>query len=141
MAAQRLPSGERARVDRVVDGDTVIVDGQRVRLIGIDAPESVKPGSPVDCYGPDASARLHQLLPNRTPVLLEYDVERRDRYDRVLAYVWLPDPPSLVNLVLVQEGYARAYAFPPNTAHRAAFDAAETRAAASERGLWGSCPN
>ncbi len=117
-----------------------MIAGQRVRLIGIDAPESVKPGSPVECYGPEASARLHQLLPDRTSVLLEYDVERRDRYDRVLAYVWLPDPPTLVNLVLVREGFARAYDFPPNSAHRAAFATAETQASAAERGLWGRCP-
>ncbi len=134
-----LPPGERARVDRVVDGDTVIIDGTRVRLIGMDAPESVKPDSPVECFGPEASAELARLLPRRTPVLLEYDQDRLDRYDRVLAYVWLPDPPRLLNVELVREGFATVATYPPNVAHLAELTAAETSAREARRGLWANC--
>ncbi len=127
-------------MDRVVDGDTVIVSGERVRLIGIDAPESVKPDSPVECYGPEASAALSRLLPRGTPVVLEYDIERRDRYDRTLAYVWLPRPAALVNAALVSQGFATVATFPPNVAHLADLEAAEDAARAADRGLWSACP-
>jgi micrococcal nuclease len=123
----------------VVDGDTVIVDGTRVRLIGIDAPESVQPDSPVECFGPEASKELSQLLPARTPVLLEYDVERVDQYGRTLAYVWLPRTVELVNLDLVRGGFATVYTFPPNVKHEPEFSAAESSARQNQLGLWGAC--
>jgi micrococcal nuclease len=122
-----------------VDGDTVIVDGERVRLIGIDAPESVKPDSPVECFGPEASAELKQLLPRRTPVLLEYDLDREDQYGRTLAYVWLTDPPRLINAELVRDGYATVATYRPNVAHLEELQAAEDTARAAERGLWSTC--
>lgn len=135
-----LPHGDRARVDRVVDGDTVIVGGERVRLIGIDAPESVKPDSPVECYGPEASVALTRLLPRGTPVILEYDIERRDRFDRTLAYVWLADSARLVNTVLVGQGFATVATFPPNVKHLGDLEVAEDEARAADRGLWAACP-
>jgi micrococcal nuclease len=123
----------------VVDGDTVMVDGVRVRLIGIDAPESVKPDSPVECYGPEASAELKRVLPRGTPVLLEYDVERTDQYGRTLAYVWLTDPLRLVNLDLVRDGFATVYTFPPSVGHLAELEAAEADAGRDGLGLWSAC--
>ena len=138
-AASGLPAGDRARVDRVVDGDTIIVDGERVRLIGIDAPESVKPDSPVECFGPEASAELKQLLPRRTPVLLEYDLDRQDQYGRTLAYVWLTDPPRLLNAELVRDGFATVATYRPNVAHLAELEAAQKAARAAGAGLWSRC--
>jgi micrococcal nuclease len=130
-------------VVRVVDGDTIIVRGpggrtEDVRLIGIDTPETVDPRRPVGCFGPQASAYAKHLLTGRR-VVLRYDRETNDRYGRFLAYVWLERPAEFVNARLVELGYARAYPFPPNTAHEALFSALERRAALRARGLWGAC--
>lgn len=130
-------------VVRVVDGDTIIVRGpggrtEDVRLIGIDTPETVDPRRPVGCFGPEASAYAKHLLTGRR-VILRYDRETKDRYGRFLAYVWLAHPAEFVNGRLVELGYARAYPFPPNTAHEALFAALERRAALEGRGLWLAC--
>ena len=131
-------------VVRVVDGDTVIVRGpggstEDVRLIGIDTPETVDPRRPVGCFGPEASAYAKHLLTGRR-VVLRYDRELHDRYGRFLAYIWLVGRGGgFVNARLVELGYARAYPFPPNTAHEALFAALERRAAIGGRGLWGAC--
>ena len=131
-------------VVRVVDGDTILVRGpggrtEDVRLIGIDTPETVDPRRPVGCFGPEASAYAKHLLGGRH-VLLRYDRELHDRYGRFLAYIWLPGRSGLfVNARVVELGYARAYPFPPNTAHEALFAALERRAAIAGRGLWGAC--
>lgn len=132
-----------ATVVRPVDGDTLVVDldGRRehVRLIGIDTPESVAQDRPVECFGPEAKARTAELLPSGTVVRLERDVEARDRYDRLLAYVIRADDGLFVNLALVEEGYAEANEYRPNTAHQGELDAAEERAQAEGRGLWPAC--
>jgi micrococcal nuclease len=131
-------------VVRVVDGDTIVVRGpgdrtEDVRLIGIDTPETVDPRRPVGCFGPEASAYAKRLLAGRT-VILRYDRETNDRYGRFLAYVWLAGRShEFVNARLVELGYARAYPFPPNTAHEALFTNLERRAAIAGRGLWGAC--
>ena len=136
------PSGTGTIV-RPVDGDTVVVnlDGveERVRLIGIDTPESVDPNRPVECYGPEAKERAAALLPIGTVVRLERDVEARDKYGRLLAYVYRAQDDVLVNLVLVQEGYAESFPYPPNTALQGELDRAEAEARAGGRGLWPSC--
>ena len=137
------PGGGTATVLRNVDGDTVDVDidgvEESIRLIGIDTPETVSPSRPVECFGPEASARANELLPAGTVVRLERDVEARDRYGRLLAYVYRDRDGTLVNLLLVEEGYAAASPFPPNTVHQAAFDRAEAEAKANGRGLWPVC--
>ncbi len=133
----------QATVVRVVDGDTLVVrigDGEeRVRLIGIDTPESVKPNTPVQCFATEASARTKTLLPIGTAVRLERDVELRDRYKRLLAYVYRQPDDLFVNLVLAREGFALPYTFPPNVAHADDFVAAATEARQAVRGLWGRC--
>ena len=130
-------------VDHPVDGDTVVVRiggaTESVRLIGIDTPESVSEDVPVECFGPESKARLAELLPRGTQVRLERDVEARDQYDRLLAYVYRAEDGVFVNLLLVQEGYAEAFPYRPNAAHQVELEAAEQQARAAQRGLWPVC--
>jgi len=132
-----------ATVERVVDGDTIIVrvDGrrERVRFIGMDTPESVKPNTPVQCFAIAASNRTKALLPAGTPVRLVRDVEQRDKYKRLLAYVYRAKDNLFVNLSLVRDGYAQPYTFPPNVAHTNEFVAAAADARNAGRGLWSAC--
>ncbi len=133
-----------AAVERVVDGDTLAVRlggrSEHVRLLGIDTPESVKPNTPVQCYAKEASARLHDLLPPNTAVRLVRDVEERDRYGRLLAYVYRQPDGLFVNLDLARGGYARLLTYAPNVAHVDALQQAVQEAASRARGLWGRCP-
>lgn len=126
---------------RVVDGDTVIaqVGGEelRVRLIGIDTPETVAPDQPVECFGPAASEFTHRRLEGED-VELEFDVERLDPYGRTLAYVWLGG--ELFNETLVREGYALVTTFPPDVGYVDRFVAAQRVARERHLGLWGACP-
>ena len=148
VATARLPDGGaalRATVTHVVDGDTVDLrtpggDTERGRLLGIDTPETVKPNAPVGCYGPEASARTKSLLPPGTPVLVQRDEEARDRYGRLLVYLWRARDGLFVNGSLVTDGFARILSIEPNTAHRADLGAAASAARAAGRGLWGTCP-
>jgi micrococcal nuclease len=130
-------------VVRVVDGDTLVarLAGQEedVRLIGIDTPETVKPNAPVDCFGPEASRRTKELLPPGTPIRLERDVEGRDHYGRLLAYVYRVDDATFVNLALAEEGLARPLSIAPNTAYASRFAAATATARREGKGLWGAC--
>ena len=131
------------RVQRVVDGDTIVValssGDESVRLIGIDTPESVDPRQPVECFGKEAAAHTAELLPAGTRVRLVRDVEPRDRYGRLLAYVYrLPDE-LFVNLALAAEGYAVPLTYPPNVAHADDFVAAAGEARDDGLGLWSAC--
>ena len=123
----------------VVDGDTVKVRmGGRVesvRLIGIDAPETNAPGRPVQCFGPEASAKAAELLGRKT-VRLEFDESqgRRDRFDRLLAYVWVGD--VLANEWMIRQGYAREFTFNEPYRYQQTFKMAEDEARAAGRGLW-----
>lgn len=132
-----------ATVERVVDGDTLVVqvDGQRerVRLIGINTPESVAQDRPVMCFGKEASAHLEELLPEGTPIRMERDVETRDRYDRLLAYVYRAEDGEFVNLAMVTDGYAQQSTFPPNVAHADELGDAERAARRDGAGLWSAC--
>jgi micrococcal nuclease len=132
-----------AVVRHPIDGDTIDVEiggvDEHVRLIGIDTPESVARDRPVECFGPEAKARMAELLPAGTEVRLERDVEARDRYGRLLAYVFRASDDLDVNLVLVAEGFAESRAFEPNTTRQAELDRAEAEARAAQRGLWPVC--
>src|SRR5689334_24954314 len=137
-----LPAGVGTIV-RPVDGDTAVIElgGQEehVRFIGIDTPESVSEQVPVECFGVEAKHRTAELLAPGTHVRLERDVEARDKYGRLLAYVYLDADDTFVNLLLVREGFAESFPYPPNTAHQAELDAAEADARAHDRGLWPAC--
>jgi micrococcal nuclease len=132
-----------ARVVRVVDGDTIRVSiggrTERVRYIGVDTPESVKPGTPVQCYAKRAAAANEALVAGRT-VRLVGDVEHRDRYGRLLAYVYREPDGAFVNARLVRDGYARTLTIPPNVAHAGEFARLARAAREGERGLWRACP-
>jgi micrococcal nuclease len=129
-----------ARVERVVDGDTIVLaGGERVRYIGVDTPESVKPNSPVECFA-KRSARANAELVDGRKVELRYDAEPRDRYGRLLAYVYVPGPSRLfVNAELVRRGYAKPLTIPPNVAHAAQFRRLARQARRDGRGLWSAC--
>jgi micrococcal nuclease len=134
------PGTVEAEVVRVVDGDTVEarIDGttEDVRYIGVDTPESVKPGTPVECYALRASHFNERLVEGET-VRLDFDAERRDAYGRLLAYVHLGK--RFVNADLVRRGLATTLAIPPNTHFADLFDRLEREASADARGLWGAC--
>ena len=128
-----------ATVARVVDGDTIVLrGGERVRYIGMDTPESVKPGTPVQCYAKAAGRENERLVAGRR-VRLRYDAERRDRYGRTLAYVYRARDGLFVNAELVRRGYARVLTIPPDDAHAGLFRRLAARAREARRGLWGAC--
>lgn len=124
-------------VARVVDGDTIDVAfrDERVRLVGIDAPEA---SGGAECFGAESSAHAAELVPPGTEVRLGLDVEERDRYGRLLAYVWRADG-LFVNEAMVRDGYAAVLPVPPNVAHEASLLSAERAARKEGRGLWSSC--
>ena len=126
------------RVIRVVDGDTVEVNIQgtkeKVRLIGVDTPETVHPTIGEEPYGREASDFTKEKLTDQT-VELEFDVEERDRYGRLLAYVWLDG--EMFNEVLLSDGYAQIATYPPNVRYVERFQTAQQEAREAERGLWG----
>jgi micrococcal nuclease len=132
-----------AVVTHVVDGDTIDVriDGrnERVRLIGIDTPETKKPNTPIQCFGPEASLFTSRLLAPGTRVRLERDRVGRDDYGRLLAYIYLAADNEFVNLDIIERGYARPLSIPPNTAHAAEFARAALDAEHADIGLWAAC--
>jgi len=137
-----LPDGPNAVVRRVVDGDTlVITNGDRIRLIGIDSPESVRPNAPVECFGPQASARIKQLLPAGEGIRLEYDRERGDRFGRTLAYVFRRSDGLFINAAQIDGGYATTLSISPNTLYADRFTDLQKQAKSDKRGLWGACTN
>jgi micrococcal nuclease len=141
---------ESAMVDRIVDGDTIVVTvtgraegpgaGESVagrtytvRLIGIDTPESVDPRRPVECFGREASDATEALLAGEQ-VRLVTDVENVDGFDRLLRYIYIDS--EMANARLVANGYAHAYTYPPNVRHAELFVNLEREARSSQRGLW-----
>ncbi len=129
------------RVVRVVDGDTVIlsIEGkdERVRLIGVDTPETVKPNTPVQPYGPEASYFTKNLLTGES-VYFETDptgAGEKDRYQRDLAFLYRAPDGLFVNLELVRQGYGRVYR-KVNFKYRSLFEQIEQTARINHRGLW-----
>lgn len=143
--AERGPAGASGVVVRAVDGDTVEAriggELEDVRYIGIDTPETVKPDTPVQCFGPRASAFNHRLVEGRR-LRFVFGAERRDVYGRLLAYVYITSGSRrrFVNAELVRRGLARTLPIPPNTRHAALFARLQATAARAGRGLWGACP-
>ncbi len=161
-----LQKGPKERLEflvtKIIDGDTVQVsenglpDGPKktVRYIGIDTPETVKPNSPVECFGKEASSKNAELVLGKF-IRLERDVSDTDRYGRWLRYAYVTgtslrasatsatsaEPGSseiFINLALVREGYASASAYPPDTKYQDELKAAERSAQSNEAGMWGA---
>ncbi len=127
----RPPAGT-VLVSRVVDGDTVVLaGGERIRYIGIDTPEVT--GTP-ERFGREA-VRFNRRLVEGRRVRLERDASERDRFDRLLRYVYAGG--VMVNAELVREGYARSLVFPPDTRYAACYEALEEEAREDGRGMWG----
>lgn len=130
-------------VSRVIDGDTIELDnGDKVRYIGIDTPETLDPRKPVQCFGKNASGKNKELVEGK-PVWLVKDVSDKDKYGRLLRYVYLGDPGQgssvFVNLELVRQGFAHSSTYPPDIKYQEKFIEAEREARDAGRGLWSSC--
>ena len=127
----------------VIDGDTVDIDidgnTERVRLIGVNTPETKHPTKPIECFGPEASAYLTQLLPKGTHVRIERDIEARDRYGRMLLYLYRASDNLFINLDLVLRGYGTPMSIEPNIFHRNDFVHAAALAETTNVGLWQAC--
>ena len=126
----------------VVDGDTIVLSVQNqtetVRLLGIDTPETVHPTRPIECFGPEASAFTKATLEKGSVVKLVRDVEPRDRYQRLLVYLFLTDG-TLFNQLLIDRGLARTLSIEPNTAFASKFASHESSARNRRVGLWLYC--
>lgn len=141
---------ETAKVISITDGDTIVVDingkTEKLRFIGIDTPETHHPNKPVQHFGKEASDYTTKQLTNKT-IYLQKDVSERDKYRRLLRYVWLVKPstnePSkeevianCFNAELVKNGYAHAYTYPPDVKYNEIFKELETKAREKHIGLW-----
>lgn len=127
---------EYAKVVDVVDGDTIKIEGgEVVRYIGMNTPETVAPNRPIECFGKEASNRNKELVFGKT-VMLEQDVSNRDKYGRLLRYVWLGD--TMINEALVKDGYAQVSTYPPDVKYKDRFVAAQQDAQKNDAGLWGA---
>lgn len=125
------------KVVKVVDGDTIALEnGEVVRYIGIDTPETVHPSKPVQCFGKEASEKNKELVEGKM-VKLEKDVSERDKYGRLLRYVWVNG--IFVNDYLVREGYAYVSTYPPDVKYSEQFLKAQQEARENKKGLWASC--
>lgn len=127
-----------AKVVKIVDGDTIVIEGGlKIRYIGVNTPETKDPRRGVQCFGKEASAKNQALVEGKI-VRLEKDVVERDKYGRLLRYVWVGD--EMANETLVKEGYAFSSPYPPNVKYHKRFLAAERDARSRGIGLWSSCP-
>lgn len=132
---------ETAKVVEVVDGDTIKLDnGETVRYVGIDTPETKHPNKGVQCFGKKASEKNTEIVLGKT-VRMDKDVSERDRYGRLLRFIYLPTGQGelFVNDYLVREGYARAITYPPDVRERDRFKDAELQAKTNNKGLWNEC--
>src|SRR3989344_4483216 len=131
------PAGESFKIVRVVDGDTVVIEGgQTVRYIGIDTPETVHPQKMVECFGREAANKNKELVEGKL-VQLEKDVSKVDKYGRLLRYVYVDD--IFVNELLVKEGFAHASSYPPDVKYQDLLNNTQKEAQSQNKGLWAGC--
>lgn len=131
-----------ATIESVIDGDTIVLEVQNqtetVRLLGVDTPETVHPSKPIECFGPEASAFTKVTLVKGSTVKLLRDVEPRDRFQRLLVYLFLADG-TLFNQLLIDRGFARTLSIEPNTTFASQFATHESNARNRRVGLWQYC--
>lgn len=137
---------EKRTIVNVIDGDTVeLENGEKVRYIGVDTPETKHPRKKVECYGKEAAKKNKELVLNKE-VLLEKDVSERDRYERLLRYIYLPNPNAeteaiFVNELLIEQGYAQVISYPPDVKYKDLLLKAQKKAQTEGIGLWKNCKN
>ncbi len=131
-------NGDLVKIIRVIDGDTIeIQGGDKVRYIGVDTPETIDPRKPVQCFGIEAFNKNKELVEGKM-AQLEKDITERDKYGRLLRYVWVGD--VFINLELIKQGFAYSYSYPPDIKYQDLFIKAQQEAREAKRGLWGTCP-
>ncbi len=132
-------TNDNVPVKHIIDGDTIVVQYQgkdeKVRLIGINAPEIHHPAKSLEPYGYEAKRFVNGLLKAGDLVKLEFDIQLRDKYGRLLAYVYLSDGRFL-NALLIENGYAQVMTVPPNVKHQELFIKLQREARENKRGLW-----
>lgn len=137
---------EKVKVSRVIDGDTVeLTDGRTVRYLNMDTPETKKPGTPVQCFGLEASS-FNKKLVDGQEIEIKPDKENEDRYGRILRFIFLKGSNSQkieesLNAKMVNEGYARSMIIKPNTTYQNIFKDLEKEAKNKKLGIWGNCDN
>ncbi|MFQ5945595.1 MAG: thermonuclease family protein [Anaerolineae bacterium] len=137
-APAAAPAWQSARVLRALDGDTIEIEGgERIRYIGIDAPELGSDSNGPACYAPEAEEKNRELVRGKTVELLS-DAEDRDQHGRLLRYVFVDG--VFVNAELARLGYAEARSFAPNLRFRQLFTQLAHRARLDGLGLWSACP-
>ncbi len=130
--------GRPIKVLKAVDGDTVeLMNGERLRYVGIDTPEEVDPRKPVQCYAKEAAEENRKLVEGKY-ITFYKDISGQDKYGRWLGYVYLSDG-TFVNLELVKGGFAFAYKYAPDTSKSEQFSSAELSAKTANLGLWANC--
>jgi len=134
----KAENGKPIKVAAVVDGDTItLVNGEKLRYIGIDTPEEFDARKPVQCFAKEAAEKNKELVEGKT-ILFYKDINTKDAYGRWLGYVYLEDG-TFINEKLVKDGYAFAYPYPPDISKSDVFRAAETYARENKLGLWSGC--
>ena len=137
LPAQLFINNQQYKVKRVVDGDTIeLENGQKVRYIGINTPETVDPRRPVQCFGIESSLANKKLVEGKA-VTLEKDVSETDKYGRLLRYVYLGN--VFVNEYLVRNGFAQVSSYPPDVKYQNIFLKAQQEARRIRLGLWNKC--
>lgn len=141
-ATANTSQSDLATIESVIDGDTIVLEVQNqtetVRLLGVDTPETVHPSKPIECFGPEASAFTKATLVKGSTVKLLRDVEPRDRFQRLLVYLFLADG-TLFNQLLIDRGFARTLSIEPNTTFASQFTTHESNARNRRVGLWQYC--
>ncbi len=138
---------EKVTVNRIVDGDTIeLTDGRKIRYLNMDTPETVKPNTPVMCYGMDAKAYNKKAVDQKI-IWLNFDKDPTDRYGRTLAFIYLDEENANSNNVtqslnadMVKKGYSRAISYSPNTTYKKDFESWMVTAREDKKGAWEACP-
>jgi micrococcal nuclease len=134
----KTEEGKPIKVARAVDGDTIeLINGEKLRYIGIDTPEEVDERKPVQCFAKQAADKNDELIAGKT-IIFQNDVSKTDKYGRWLGFVYLQDG-TFVNEELIKQGFAFAYPFPPDVSKSAQFQKDEAFARENKLGLWASC--